>query len=831
MSVREYLQTFPDVAVAYSGSDVSLYTQGLLGWLLFDSPSRSVNVVNIGLLPQVEAALDALDKLVQRHAVYFLILTSNKPHSFIAGADISAMYPATDAATLVQGSRTLQSILSRIEALPIPTLSAINGPALGAGLELALACDYRICSDDRRVVLGLPEVKLGLLPGSGGTVRLPALIGLSEALPLILNGGNVRPGRAKKLGLVDAVIEEGDRVQGEARFWNGVRSYATQRMGKGKRTHTSRLRVGGVKERLMDGTWLGQWVVAEMAARKLDQQTHGKYPAPYFALDSAAQAAGGLSRKAAFELEAKYFGRLGVTPESKALMALFYLMEESKKKPAAIRDAAAVKVKRVVILGAGVMGSQIASVLASKRVSVYLRDIQQSAVDRALQEIRTRVEQRVNKGKMKEAQATALLALLTGGTDLAPLSNCDLVLEAAVENLQLKKSILIECEQRMPTTALFASNTSSLSIAALAAASSRPARVVGIHFFQPAGVLPLVEVIGHDGVSSATLASAYQFVLDLGKVPVLCTDTPGFIVNRLLGQYMNEAGRLAMEGHSIADIDEAMKQFGMPIGPFRVMDEVGLDVVGHVGPILEAGLGQRFAQVEQFQAMLKAHSDTLGKKTRKGFYLYDDAGKATSLNPGMVEQLSQLVATMKAQRMNASSAPSTSPSSTAAPSSSSSSSSSSSAESSSSSSSSSSSPSERDLTRPAPSIPILSSTSSSIAHSSSSPLIVDRCVLLMLNEACIMLTEGVVAFPATIDLATILGAGFPPFTGGLLAYADSRGLDEVVNRLVVLRKLYGERFAPAEGLVSRAEKGERFFPTRPDPKRLKRVDSLPRSRL
>ena len=353
MSVREYLQTFPDVAVAYSGSDVSLYTQGLLGWVVFDSPSRSVNVVNIGLLPQVESTLDAVDGLIQRHSVYFLILTSNKPHSFIAGADISAMYPTTDASTLVQGSRTVQSILSRIEGLPIPTLAAINGPALGAGLELALACDYRIASDDRRVVLGLPEVKLGLIPGSGGTVRLPSLIGLREALPLILNGANVRPSRAKKLGLIDGVIEEGDRVQGEHRFWNGVRSYATQRMGKGKRTQPSRLRVGGVRDRLMDGTWVGQWLVAEMAARKLDQQTRGKYPAPYFALDSAAQSAGGLPRKASFELEAKYFGRLGVTPESKALMALFYLMEQSKKRPAAIRDATAVKVKRVAVIGAG----------------------------------------------------------------------------------------------------------------------------------------------------------------------------------------------------------------------------------------------------------------------------------------------------------------------------------------------------------------------------------------------------------------------------------------------------------------------------------------------
>ena len=332
MSVRDYLSTLADDAVGYRGSDVALHLQGLLGWLVFDSPSRAVNVVNIALLPQVEAALDVVDGLIQKKLLYLLIFTSAKPHSFIAGADISAMYPSTDAPTLTQGSRTLQSVLGRIEALPVPTLAAINGPALGAGLEIALACDWRVCSDDRRVVLGLPEVKLGLLPGAGGTVRLPEVVGLREALGMILAGGNVKATRAKKIGLVDAVIEEGDRVPSEHRFWGGVRAFATQRMGKGKRPRASRLRVGGVKDRLMDGTWAGQWVVAEMAARKLDAQSKGHYPAPYFALDSAVQSASGLSRKQALEVEASYFGTLGVTPESKALMALFYLMEEAKKK-------------------------------------------------------------------------------------------------------------------------------------------------------------------------------------------------------------------------------------------------------------------------------------------------------------------------------------------------------------------------------------------------------------------------------------------------------------------------------------------------------------------
>jgi 3-hydroxyacyl-CoA dehydrogenase/enoyl-CoA hydratase/3-hydroxybutyryl-CoA epimerase len=276
-----------------------------------------------------------------------VVIASNKPNSFIAGADILAMFPNTEQSAATGGSQALQAVVNRIEQLPVPTIAAINGPALGAGLELALACDHRLASSDSRVVLGLPEVKLGLLPGSGGTVRLPELIGLREALQVMLQGGNVRTDRAVRIGLLDAVIETGDRVEGEHRFWAGVRAFATQQMGKGKRRAGGRQRArGGVKERLMDGTWAGQWLVAAMAARGLDKETRGRYPAPYFALDSAVQSAAGLSRKQALELEAQYFGKLAVTPESKALMSLFFLMEEAKKRREKTGNAPIIKVKQ-----------------------------------------------------------------------------------------------------------------------------------------------------------------------------------------------------------------------------------------------------------------------------------------------------------------------------------------------------------------------------------------------------------------------------------------------------------------------------------------------------
>ena len=660
MSVREYLSTFPDTVVAYSGEDVSLHVQALIGWLVLDSSGRSVNVVNIALMPQVERLLDGLDRLIASKRVYLVVIASNKPSSFIAGADILAMFPNTEQSAATTGSQALQSIVSRVEQLPVPTIAAINGPALGAGLELALACDYRLASSDSRVVLGLPEVKLGLLPGSGGTVRLPELVGLREALGMMLQGGNVRADRAVRIGLLDAVIETGDRVEGEHRFWSGVRAFATQQMGKGKRRAGGRQRKagGGVRERLMDGTWAGQWMVAAMAARSLDKQTRGRYPAPYFALDSAVQSAAGLSRKQALELEAQYFGKLAVTPESKALMALFFLMEESKKRKEKTGNAPIIKVRqrsahsgriprsaalrtadqsflrfarqisRVAVIGAGVMGGQIAALLASKRLTVYIRDIQQAAVDKALQQVQQTFQSRVSKGRLKAAQAAQLTALVTGGTELQPLSQVELVVEAAVEILELKKRILRECEAVMPPHALFATNTSSLSITALAAESTRPQQLLGLHFFNPVQRMPLVEIVRHSGTAASTVASAYQHVLDIGKIPVICNDGPGFIVNRLLGIYMTEAGHLVMEGASVKQVDDAMLGFGMPVGPFRLMDEVGLDVVQHVAPVLEEGLGPRFRAVPEFSQLLKANPKMLGKKTGSGFYLYDEVSAA-----------------------------------------------------------------------------------------------------------------------------------------------------------------------------------------------------------
>ena len=812
MSVRDYLATFSDAVTAFSGPDLTLIVQGLIGWALFDLSNRSVNVVNISLLPQFEQLLDTAKSLIRNRQLHTLVFASAKPRTFIVGADITALYPTTDAQLAQQGSHTVQLILNRLESLPIPTIAAINGPALGAGLELALACDYRVCSDGKAVQLGLPEVKLGLLPGSGGTVRLTELIGVRDALAVILEGGSVKADKARRLGLVDAVLEETDRVEAEHRFYSSVRSFASRHLGSKRRRPASRLTTGSLQSRLLDGTAVGRWAVGEMAARQLDKKTRGHYPAPYYALDSVLYSAGGASRQRSLERESDYFGRLSATPQSKSLISLFFMLDAAKKNPTHSPPRV---VQRVAVIGGGVMGQQIAQLLLLRRLSVYVRDINQAAVDRAVEAIGSALRERVKRKRMKDDDCTATLARLTAGVNLDALTQCELVIEAAVEVMELKVKVVKECERYMKPDAIFATNTSSLSITTLAAASSRPEQVVGIHFFNPVARMPLVELITTSSTSATTLSTAYQFTLAINKVPVQCRDSPGFIVNRLLAIYMAEAGRMVLEdGLSVQQVDAAMLAFGMPMGPFRLMDEVGLDVAKHVGAVMASEVGVRFKAADEFVDVLERHDKWLGKKSGVGFYLYNDDGKEVGLNMKMVDEMDKAVKERRAkQAANDTTTTNTSTGTktvtvSSAP----------------------ARPSAPSSTSSTLSTAPTSSASASTASATAS-LIVDRLLLLMLNESCHLLSAHVVPSPASIDLALILGTGFPPYTGGLLHWADGVGVAVCLQRLRVLRKRYGERYRECGELVRRAEAGERFFPDRPDARRLKAISELPRSRL
>lgn len=769
MSVTQYLASLPNTKTVIALRDISFFTEGFIGWVVLDYKDRPVNVVNEQLMEQVQQVLAEVEKAIERREVYVVVMASGKKESFVAGADIHAMYPVTDENLSTTASRAGQAIFTRIEKLPVPTLAAINGAALGAGLELALSCTYRVAADNKKVTIGLPEVKLGLLPGAGGTVRLPRLIGLQKALQIILPGGAVRAKKALALGLVDKVLPYADLRPGDHRFYSAVRHFAvTSCLDKpAQRKLPDRLKTGEIKDRILDGTSLGRQLVARMAAKNLDKQARGLYPAPYLALESAVKGLDAPTIAQAMDIEAKGFGRLGVSPQSKALMSLFFLTEESKKRGERTNHAKPYLVKKIGIIGAGVMGAQIAAIAASKRFQVYMRDIKDEVAQKGMQHVRDHFEGKAKKGRMSAEQAKSFINLVKAGTDIKPFAQCDLIIEAAVEQMNLKKRILAEVEAVTGDKCLFATNTSSLSINELAAGSKRPKNVVGLHFFNPVAKMPLVEVIRGKDTSDEAVATSYQLALDLGKIPVVCGDGPGFIVNRILGIYMNEAAHLATEGNELEAVDKALLDFGMPMGPFRLMDEVGLDVAAHVGPILEAGLGERYKQIPEYSKVLHDNPTQLGVKTGRGFYEYKN-GKKQGYNDVLMSQLQAIVLRKNGGKMGKGSA---------------------------------------------------------VAD------VVDRCVLLMVNEAAYILNEGIAKRPEDLDLAMVMGTGFAPYFGGVLSYADQRGIDKIVARLSELEGKLGGRFKPHPLLISMAKDKQRFFPKRPDPAQLKPIRELPFSQI
>ena len=757
MSINTYLATLQAEPILKL-NDISLYSDGSqIYWIVLNLLDRPVNVLNPALTSQFKSIIDYLENGIKNNQIKVIIFTSGKKESFLAGADVTAIYPIVDSKVLKDLALLGQEGFNRLEALNVPTIAAINGTCLGGGLELALSCTYRLCADHKKVELGLPEVKLGLIPGASGTVRLPRLIGLQNALQIILPGGSVKPKKAKAIGLVDKVLPYTDRYIDENIFYSSVREFAISKIGTSPKRNYHRTE--SYQDWFLNSTTLGNYVVSSTAVKNLDNMSKGKYPASYQALDSVINSLN-TDMKNALVYEATNFGKCGASPESKALTSLFFMIEDSKKVKGKI-NADPKRVKKVGVIGAGVMGAQIAQICASKKLNVYMRDIKDDLVTKGLKFVADIYQSKVDKKRMTPEIAAQFTSLVKGGVDIKPFKECEVLIEAAVEQMALKKKILAECEATCGDNTIFATNTSSLSINELAESAKRPQTVVGLHFFNPVSKMPLVEVIRGKKTSDEAVATAYQLALDLGKVPVVCGDCPGFVVNRILGIYMNEAGIIVMEGQDFTHVDSSLLRFGMPMGPMRLMDEVGLDVAGHVGPILEQGLGVRYKQIPQFAKILKENAKYLGKKTGSGFYHYDAKGKQLGVNSAIKDQI------IAVQKKGKSALP-------------------------------------------------LSEIS-------------DRCVLIMLNEAAYILSEGIVSRPEDLDLAMVMGTGFAPFTGGLLNYADSRGIKKCVDKLLELEKKYGFRFKPHPLLVKMASNNEFFFPNRP--RGMVKISSNPRSKL
>ena len=696
-----------------------------------DLPGESQNVLQASLIEEATALFDELEADT---TIKGLIFISGKPGSFIAGADIKMLQACETPEAATGLSEGAQAFFDRLSGFKAPVVAAINGSCLGGGLEFALACGGRVCTDDPKTALGVPEVQLGVLPGGGGTQRLPRLIGIAAALELMLTGKQVRPHKAKRLGLVDDVVPATILEQA------AVKRLVELRKSSGGGTKP-RFSTGALRDWALEGNPLGRRVLFQQARKRLRAQTGGHYPAPERIVDCVER---GIDRgmKAGLKAEARNFGELAVTPVARELMTI-YFATVAMKKDTGVEDPKVrpLPVHRVGVLGAGLMGAGISFVTIDKaHTPVRLKDVKPDAVNRGLKYVADLIAKRRKRRALTPFEASVETRRLTPTLGWSGFGGLDLVIEAVFEDIELKHAMVRDVEAHTGAQAVFATNTSSIPIARIAEASRNPERILGMHYFSPVEKMPLLEVIATDKTAPEAVATAVAFGRKQGKTVIVVKDGAGFYVNRILVPYINEAGYLLGEGVAIDRIDKALRGFGFPVGPFALLDEVGLDVGAKVQPILHAAFGDRMKPSGMADTMLR--DGRYGKKSGKGFYRYD--AKAKKGKKEVDESVYSLL------RVSPDKQPPTDE-------------------------------------------------------------IVDRCVLMMVNEAVRCLDEGVIRSARDGDIGAIFGIGFPPFLGGPFRYAQNQGIQKIVSKLESLEQRFGDRFKPADALVRLAEKRETFY--------------------
>jgi 3-hydroxyacyl-CoA dehydrogenase/enoyl-CoA hydratase/3-hydroxybutyryl-CoA epimerase len=654
-------------------------------WLIADKPGTSTNVLSSHVLRELNGLLEQIASAVPKGVV----VLSAKKGGFIAGADIKEFTGITSAESGYRLIHAGQQVFDRLESLPCPTVAAIHGFALGGGLELALACRYRVAVGDQRLSLGFPEVQLGIHPGFGGTVRSVRLIGVRPAMEMMLTGKPVRAEKALRLGLVDRLVPESE-----------LRPAARQLILESPPRHRPRL-----TERALSWPFVRFIVQRSLTGQVAQKVRREHYPAPYAMIDLWTRygARGGI----AFEAEARSIAHLFTTETARNLIRIFLLQDRLK----ALGGQSPTELKRVHVVGAGVMGGDIAAWSALRGFQATLQDRELKFIEPALKRARELFEKRLRDPE-KVREATARLTADVAGDGVA---QADVVIEAIFESLDAKRELYAALEPRMKPGAILATNTSSIVLESLAERLREPQRLVGLHFFNPVPQMPLVEIIHSGATDPAVVQTALAFTRKLDKLPVPCRSAPGFIVNRVLMPYLHEAMYAAQQGVAVGVIDEAAQAFGMPMGPIELADVVGLDVAAHVGEIIAADLGRPAPNLTRLRELVSLGK--LGRKSGAGFYLWKD-GKP--VRPGAA-------------------------------------------------------------TEPPP------------------PDLIDRLILVLVNECAACLRERIAEDADLIDAAVVFGTGFAPFRGGPLAYARSRGVAAVVERLEELAARYGARFQPDSG--------------------------------
>ncbi|KAL3920232.1 MAG: hypothetical protein SGILL_003361, partial [Bacillariaceae sp.] len=612
-------------------TNVELTPEGV-AVIRFDCPKK-VNSISFALAEEAEKLWH--DEIEHNDQVKAVVFSSAKPDMFIAGADIFDIKKIEDKQELVGLIENGLHFFQNMRKKGVPLVCAIDGPCLGGGLEWTMWCDYRVASDSPKTKMGLPEVKLGLLPGFGGTQNLHELVGLQNAMDMMLTGKDVRPAKAKKMGLVDLVAApqsvESDAIKAAVDLVNGKI--------KLKKKPKS------LMNRLLENTPMGRKVMWDQVKKMVDKNTNGNYPAPYAIMQCVQHGIDNPATK--YQNEREQFAKLAATPESEALIGIFDGMTQMKKNPF---TGTGTPVKTVAVMGAGLMGAGIGQVTAEKGMTVLLKDRNDEAIERGESYMRGNWDKKLKRKRMTQFQHNINTSSVIGLTDDAPawkthFGNADMVIEAVFEDLSLKKKIVADVESVTPDHCVFATNTSAIPIGAIADGAKRPENIVGMHYFSPVPSMPLLEIIPHDGTSETTKATAFDVGTKQGKTCIVVKDVPGFYVNRCLGPFLVEVSAVVRDGVSLEKLDKAIKDFGMPVGPVTLADEVGIDVVSHVAGFLsDADLGVRMdgGDISLMKNMIE--KGWLGKKSGQGFYTYDKK-KGKTVSPEVKAYVNDFVQT------------------------------------------------------------------------------------------------------------------------------------------------------------------------------------------
>src|SRR5881398_3718969 len=692
--------------------------------LTFDRPESGANVFDAATLSDLDQQLDFIE---EKDSLEGVVILSAKKSIFIAGADLKTLLHQAQTGEIRAFIAEGQRIFNRLAALKIPICAAIHGACAGGGYEIALACDWRVASDDPATRIGLPETTLGLIPAWGGCTRLPRLIGAERAAEVIVKGKLYSAPEAKQLGLVDEIVSREKLLEA-----------ARKKMRDSKRPSPSPLPQGEA-----DGAAAGE----------------GKTSAPRASGNLASARAREVITKGlrgtvedSLRMELDTIVELGETDATQNLIRNFFLAEKYKRGNS---KQAPEKITHAAVIGAGIIGSGIAQWLSSRGVSVILRDVGTEELTRGLVNIEKIYADAVKRAIMTEEKAKEGRARIVASSAPIEMRDVQVVIEAASEKSEIKKQIFRDLAQKAPHAAMLATNTSALPISDLAVETNTPERVIGMHFFNPVSRMKLVEVVSGTETSDATIARALGFVRQIAKLPVIVRDSPGFLVNRVLFPYLLEAAELFENGVSGQEIDHALLLWGMPMGPLRLIDEIGVDITVDIANTLEKAYGKRDRAPKILHEMQSAKM--LGRKSGGGFYRYE--GKSQTPNSEIEKWRGRLVA---------------------------------------------------GVADPGRSVAAPSPEPGSATPATTRNYLADRLMPLMANESARCLEENVVASPEDADYGMILGTGFPAWRGGPLRFAENFGIKKLVEEMEKLART-NEKYTPCELLRKHAQEGTKFY--------------------